>query len=178
MKRRIIAPETSSEEPVDKGRRPGLIWAILLVVVLAVHLLTTGHAVRLSVLRGILILAALGEAMAFVSFELRPRRVSEQSGRPYDPAYHGVMQDFGFYNLAFALLLGLAALDPPSSRVTIGVVVATYVVHGAAHVFRYVGLYFGGGQPIPTRPQSFELRDGLQLAAPAFGMLLFFPWSP
>ena len=155
----------------------GLIWALLLVVLLVVHILTTDGAARASVLRAILILAALGESLAFVSYELRPRQFSEQCGRPYDPAYHGVMQDFGFYNFAFALLLGLAALDPPSSRITICVVVATYVVQGTTHIFRYLGFYVGGGHPIPTRPQGFELRDGLQLAVPALGIVLFFPWT-
>ena len=153
----------------------GLIWALLLVVLLVVHILTTGGAARASVLRAILILAALGESLAFVSYELRPRQFSEQCGRPYDPAYHGVMQDFGFYNLGFALLLAVSALDPARAAIPIGVVIATYAVHAGAHILRYLGVYFGGGHAIPSRPRSFELRDGLQLLAPAVGLVLFFP---
>jgi hypothetical protein len=156
-------------------RYVGVGWAVLLVLVVVVHLVTTDAALRVAVLRAILVLAALGEALSFASFEFRPRRAAENSGRPYDPAYHGVMQDFGFYNLAIAMLLGLAAVDPQASPITLAVVVAIYLAHGTTHVFRYFGLYFGGGRPIPTRPQAFELRDGLQLAAPALGMILFFP---
>ena len=57
----------------------------------------------------------------------------------------------------------------------IGVAVVLYTVHGVTHILRYFGLYYGGGTPIPTRPQVFELRDGLQLVAAATGMVLFFP---
>jgi hypothetical protein len=85
------------------------------------------------------------------------------------------MQDFGFYNLAFAGLLGLAALDPGSDRALLGVITASYLFHAFAHILRYFGLYFGGGHPLPTRPRTLELRDGLQLIVPVLGILLFFP---
>ncbi len=183
MGQQSTAPRPSSEDSSQSWRSMRLLpggdasmWAFLIVALLVVHLLATGDLLRLAVLRGILLVTALVEALAFVSHELRPRHSLEQSGRPYDPAYHGVMQDFGFYNLAFALLLGLAVLDPTRGRVAIGVIVASYVVHALTHILRYFGLYFGGGHPIPTRPRTFELRDGLQLAAPILGLLLFFPW--
>jgi hypothetical protein len=86
-----------------------------------------------------------------------------------------VSQDFGFYNLAFALLLGLAALKPTTSTLVIVVAIALYAIHGVTHTFRYFGLYYGGGTRIPTRPQALEMRDGLQLVAAATGMVLFFP---
>ena len=183
MGQRTAVPRTSPGDSSDRQRSrsffPGgnaSLWAFSIVAILVVHLLATGDALRLGVLRGILLVTALVEAMAFVSYELRPRQSLEQSGRPYDPAYHGVMQDFASYNLAFATLLVLAALDPPRSKITIGVIVASYLTHALTHLFRYFGLYFGGGHPIPTRPQTFELRDGLQLAVPILGLLLFFPW--
>ena len=167
--------DESLSRNTPSGGIPGsFIWAALLAVVLALYF-ATGSAVHLALLRALLILTAVGEALAFMSNSLRPRRFAEQCGRPYDPAYHGVMQDFGFYNLAFALLLVLAAFDPPRYALPIGVVIASYLVHAGTHVLRYFGLYFGGGQPIPTRPRAFELRDGLQLLVPAFGMVLFFP---
>jgi hypothetical protein len=166
--------QSASPDTPSGGTTGGLFWAALLAVVLALYF-ATGSAVHLSLLRALLILTAVGEALAFVSNSLRPRRFAEQCGRPYDPAYHGVMQDFGFYNLAFALLLLLAAFDPPRYAMVIGVVVASYVIHAGTHVLRYFGFYFGGGDPIPTRPKTFELRDGLQLLVPALGMLLFFP---
>jgi hypothetical protein len=166
--------ESLSPHTPRGGTAGGYFWTALLAVVPALYL-ATGTPVHPALLRALLILTAVGEALAFVSNSLRPRRFAEQCGRPYDPTYHGVMQDFGFYNLGFALLLVLAAVDPPRYALAIGVVIASYLVHAATHVLRYFGLYFGGGQPIPTRPSAFELRDGLQLLVPAFGMILFFP---
>lgn len=168
-----VAESVLAEAPASR-LPPGLIWALLLAALLVLYF-TTGSATQLVLLRGLLVLTAVGEALAFVSNAFRPRQFAEKNGRPYDPAYHGVMQDFGFYNLAFALLLALAAIEPRNSTILIGVAVATYLVHALTHVLRYFGVYFGGGQPIPTRPQAFELRDGLQLTVPLLGMILFFP---
>ncbi len=102
-----------------------------------------------------------------------PRWFAERNGRPYAPDYHGVSQDFGFYNLGFALLFGLAASDPLASVNVIAIASVVYVIHGLTHVLRYFGLYYGDGTPIPTRPQAFEMRDGLQLLAAAVGMMPF-----
>jgi len=149
-------------------------WAFLLVGLIPIRLILSSQSTRLDVLRGILLLTAAGEGLAFVSNVFRPRRFSQRCGRRYDPSYHGVMQDFGFYNLAFTAFLALAALDPMRSARVISVVIAAYAVHGVTHVLRYRGIYYGGGTPIPTRPQRLELRDGLQLLAAAMGMALFF----
>lgn len=94
---------------------------------------------------------------------------------PTTPPYHGVSQDFGFYNAAIALLLVLAAIEPTRSGVVMPVAIALNLIHGITHVFRYSELYYGDGTRIPTRPQAFEMRDGLQLLAAATGMVLFFP---
>lgn len=174
------APEASDAGEPSRGFFPAgspSLWALLVAAIVAVHLLASGDRLRLGLLRGLLIVTALFEALAFLSYELRPQKTVERSGRPYHPGYHGILQDAGFNNLAIALLLALAAIDPIRSRVSIGVIVACYVVHATAHVLRYFGIYFGGGHPIPTRPQAFELRDGLQLAAPIVGLLLFSPWG-
>jgi hypothetical protein len=56
--------------------------------------------------------AALGEAMAAAVAIGRPRRAAALAGRPYSPAHHGLIQDFGFYNLGFAALFTWAALQP------------------------------------------------------------------
>lgn len=91
--------------------------------------------VRTAVLQGILVLAALGEALlGGFSQVFRARHMSTQTGRPYSPAYRGVVQDFGFYNFATALLLGLAARDPAGNVLLIGVLVALYAVHGGTHL--------------------------------------------
>jgi hypothetical protein len=151
-----------------------LLWVVLAALLVVLSVALVGH-VRLILLKVVLALTAIGEALAFVSNSLRPRRFAELNGRPFHPAFHGVMQDFGFYNLAFAGLLALAALDPVNSRGLLGVITASYLVHASTHILRYFGLYFGGGHAIPTRPGALELRDGLQLIVPALGIILFFP---
>jgi hypothetical protein len=121
---------------------PGTGSALLLVLSV-----TLGGDVRLTLLKVILVLTAVGEALAFVSNAFRPRRFAERNGRPFQPAFHGVMQDFGFYNLAFAALLAMAALDPRSHSGLLGVITASYFVHALTHILRYFGFYFGGVIP-------------------------------
>ena len=168
------APQPTSTDAPSERQPITLAWAVL-AVLLVVLSVTLGGYVRLTLLKVVLVLTAAGEALAFVSNSFRPRRFAEQNGRPFHPAFHGVMQDFGFYNLAFAGLLALAALDPGSNRGLLGVITASYLVHALTHILRYFGLYFGGGHSISARPRALELRDGLQLIVPALGILLFFP---
>ena len=152
-------------------------WGAVIALTGVAHVTLAAMSIRLAVLRGVLILAAAGECLGGGFGVFRPRWFAERNGRPYDPAYHGVSQDFGFYNLAFALLLALAARDPATNARVIAVAVVLYAVHGVTHMLRYVGLYYGGGTSIPTRPRAMEMRDGLQLVAAATGMVLFFPWA-
>ncbi|SRR6266481_3204802 len=151
------------------------LWGVLIALIVVANMTLVDEVIRLNVLRVILVLTAVGEGVGSANGVFRPRWFAERNGRPYDPAYHGVSQDFGFYNGAFALLLVLAAIKPTTSGVAIVVAIALYSIHGITHVFRYFGLYYGEGTPIPTRPQAFEMRDGLQLLAAAIGMVLFFP---
>ena len=152
-----------------------LLGSIVIGLVVLAHLALSAESARLAMLRVVLVFSAVGEMLGGVSNVFRCRSFAESNGRPYHPAYHGVMQDFGFYNLAFVGLFGLAALDPARSAPVIGVAIALYTLHAGSHVFRYFGLYYGGGTPIPTRPQRVELRDGLTLVAAVTGMVLFFP---
>jgi len=152
-----------------------LVWAGVLVGLAIARCAISEGSIRLHVLRGILLLMAVGEGQGSFSNIFRPQWFAEQNGRPFDPAYHGVSQDFGFYNLAFALLFGLAALDPASSTTVIAVAIVFYGIHGVTHVLRYFEVYYGGGTPIPTRSQRVEMAQGLPLVAAATGMLLFFP---
>ena len=168
------APQPASTDAPSERQPMTLVWAVL-AVLLVVLSVTLGGYVRLTLLKAVLVLTAVGEALAFVSNSFRPRQFAEQNGRPFQPAFHGVMQDFGFYNLAFAGLLALAALDPGSNRGLLGVITASYLTHALTHILRYFGIYFGGGHSISTRPRALELRDGLQLIVPALGILLFFP---
>jgi hypothetical protein len=141
----------------------------------AADLTVGGPSLRLSILRLVLLASALGEAVGGSLGIFWPRWFAEQNGRTYDPAYHGVSQDFGFYNLTTALLFTLAAVDPKRLVGVVAALTALYAVHGVSHIFRYFGLYYGGGGPIPTRSQQAELRDGLTLLASVTGMVLFFP---
>jgi hypothetical protein len=175
---RAQAGNPRQETPAGAAKRTAVeafVWGVVIALIIIANFTFRDQALRLNVLRGILILAAVGEALGSISGVFRPLWFAERNGRRYDPAYHGVTQDLGFYNLGFALLFGLGSLDPMRITSVIGVAIAMYAIHGMTHVFRYFGLYYGGGTPITTRPREFEMRDGLQLIAGAIGMVLFFP---
>ena len=179
-----MAPEGTGEVTQDRlhdspGRttRVTIVWVAVLVAFVIAHLVVSQEPIRLHMLRGLLLLMAAGEGQGSFSNLFRPRWFAEHNGRPYDPAYHGVSQDFGFYNLAFALLFGLAALNPVRSTTVIAVAIVFYGIHGVTHVLRYFEVYYGGGTPIPTRSQHVEMAQGLPLVTAAIGMALFFPWT-
>ena len=158
-----------------EGRREALVWAGTIALLLATAATVHDGANRVAVFRAVVALAAIGEAAAFVGNALRPRQFAERNRRPWDPAYHGVMQDFAFYNLAFGLMLAGAAVDPTRATMAVAIVGASYTIHALAHLGRWRGWYFGGGAPLATRPQTLELRDGLQLLAAVVGMAWFRP---
>jgi hypothetical protein len=107
------APQPAPTNAPAERQPMTLLWTVL-AVLLVVLSVTLGGSLRPTLLKAVLVLTAVGEALAFVSNSFRPRQFAELNGRPFDLAFHGVMQDFGFYNLAFAGLLALAALDPGS----------------------------------------------------------------
>jgi hypothetical protein len=162
------------ELPGARGRAP-LLWTAPLVAVAIAHVALADASSRLQFLRAVLVVMALSEGAAAVAQVFFARRFGERNGRSYAPAYHGVVQDFGFYNLAMALLFALAALDPPRHGAVIAAGIVLYAVHGLTHVLRYLGLYYGGETPIATRPRGLELRDALALLGGLAGMVLFFP---
>jgi len=155
--------------------RTTLPWAVLLVLVVIVGLGVRDEPLRHRCLQSVLILTAMAEAMAGFMYVFKARRMAERAGRPYAPAYHGAMQDFGFYNLTMALLLTLCAADLAKNAVVLWAAVALYAVHGGTHVLRYFGFYYGGETRIPTRPRDLELRDGLQLVVALAAMIVFYP---
>src|SRR5262245_11375668 len=153
--------------------RTVVVWGVLLVVVVTAGIVTADAAARRAALRAVLVLMALGEgAGAFVGMFLA-RRMAAPTGRPYDPAYHGVRQDFGFYNLAMALLLVLCAFDPERNAVVLTGAVVLYAVHGGTHLLRYLGVYYGGETAVATRPRHMELRDAAPLLVALAGVLVF-----
>jgi hypothetical protein len=132
---------------------------------------------RRQVLRLVLLVMAGGEGAGAFMQVFRARRMSALTGRPYDAAYHGVVQDFGFYNSAVAVLLVLCAIDPAGNCVVLWGAMLLYALHGGTHLLRYLGLYYGGETAIATRPRHFELRDGLPLLVALAALVLFFPHS-
>ena len=133
----------------------------------------TGVSMRVHILRGILVLVGMGEGAAAVAYIFNARRFSERNGRPYSAVYHGMMQDFGFYNLAIALLCMLTAIDPVVNVAGIWVIMVLYTVHGVTHLLRYFGLFIGG--ETRSRPREFESNDALPLIVALAGITLFFP---
>jgi hypothetical protein len=152
-------------------------WVALLLIVVAVGLSVNDESTRDTALRTVLALTAVAEATAGFTYVFLARRMAERGGRPYAAAYHGVMQDFGFYNLTMALLLLLCAADPASRLVVLWAAIALYSVHGATHLLRCLGYYYGGETRVPTRPPHLELRDAMQLLVALAGMLVFYPAS-
>jgi hypothetical protein len=150
-------------------------WVALLVLLVAAGLVVNDDSTRAEALRTVLLLTAAAEGTAGFMYVFRARRMAERSGRPYAATYHGVMQDFGFYNLTMALLFALCALEPGRNIVILRAAIVLYAVHGATHVLRYFGYYYGGETRIPTRAPGLELRDALQLIVALAGMLVFYP---
>jgi hypothetical protein len=148
-------------------------WGSIVLVLTAGAFWIRESPLRPEALRAVLVLMASGELLAAVMLVFRARRMADLAGRVYSASYHGLVQDFGFYNFAVALLLILCAVDPERNRVVLPVAVVLYGLHGGTHLLRYFGLYYGGETSIPTRPARMELRDALPLLAGLAGVLLF-----
>src|SRR5262245_29529626 len=148
-------------------------WSSVIVVALIASSLVPEGPRRVSVLRAILLLMAAGETAAGILQVFLGRQAATMAGRTYSASYHGLVQDFGFYNLAMATLFVLGAVDPGRNRVVLPVAMLLYGVHGGTHVLRAFGIYYGGERAIATRPPAYEMRDGLPLVAALVGLLLF-----
>lgn len=159
----------------DASGRTILVWPVLVALLLTAGFTLEEGFLRSALLRLVLVGMALGEALGAFLQIFRARLSAPLNGRTYSPDYHDVQQDFGFYNLAFAILFTLAALEPERNSGLIAVAILFYAIHGVTHLLRYLGLYYGGGGPLATRPRRLELRDALVLLTPALGLALFFP---
>ncbi len=159
---------------IDGANTPRVVaWSAIVVAALIGRYLVPEGSTRDLVVRAILLLMAAGEAAAGVLQVFRARQTAAMAGRTYSASYHGLVQDFGFYNLAMATLFVLGAVDPARNRVVLPVAVLLYGVHGGTHVLRAFGIYYGGETAIPTRRSAHEMRDGLPLLAAVIGLLLF-----
>jgi hypothetical protein len=147
-------------------------YTLILLAVATGSFCLRGASLQYEALRIVLVLMAAGEALAAFMLVFRARRMAEVAGRPYSAAYHGLVQDFGFYNLAMATLFVLCAVDPEGNRVALPVAIGLYALHGGTHLLRYFGLYYGGETSIPTRPPGHELRDALPLLVALAALLV------
>lgn len=159
----------------ENRTRTLVIGAAVIGLVVVGGLVVDDPGIREGALRSALLLAAAGEAVGGGMQVLAARRMSAYTGRPYAPAYHGTVQDFGFYNLAMALLLARAAMDAAARSAILPAVVALYGVHGGTHLLRFFGLYYGGDAAVPTRSRDLELRDALPLLAALAAFVAFRP---
>lgn len=130
-------------------------------------LFVSGDAGRLAVLRAILVLVAGGELLGAIGQGLLTRSLFERQGRPDHPLHRGAVQDFSFYNLAMAVALLLAALDPVKNSVVISVYVLLSCLHGGAHVIR--------STRVSGSDRGVEIKQGLPLLVVALAMILFRP---
>ena len=172
----MIGARASMTEPATSAAvKTALVWGGVLLALVTAGFIAKDEPTRRHGLQVVLLLMAAGEGLGAYIGVFRARRMAEPTGRPYDPAYHGVRQDFGFYNLAMALFFLLCAANPERNVVVLPAAILLYAVHGGTHLLRYFGLYYGGETPIPTRPRHFELRDALPLLVAVAGLLLFYP---
>jgi hypothetical protein len=160
-------------ESVTATARTARVWGGVLLLVVAAGFLANDPVLRRQGLRATLLLIAAGEGLAGLMQVFRVQRMSEWGGRPYDAAYHGLVQDFGFYNLALAMLFAFGGVEPEANAVVLPVAIALYALPGGTHVLRYFGVYYGGETSIPSRPRHLELRDGLPLIVAVVAMVLF-----
>ena len=155
--------------------RPVASWGGILIAAVVLDVALRDAAMRRLALQLVLLAMAGGEGVAASMQIFRARHMGGLTGRPYDAAYHGVVQDFGFYNLAVALMLTLCALDPTRNVAVLIGAIALYAVHGGTHLLRWFGCYYGGETAVATRPRQLELRDGLPLLVALAALLLFYP---
>src|SRR2546430_16046845 len=102
------------------------VWSGVVLVLVSARFLAKDEPSRRLGLQAVLTLMAAGEAVGAFAGVFRARRMAEPTGRPYDPAYHGVRQDFGFYNLAMALLFALCAVNPERNIVVLPAAIVLY----------------------------------------------------
>jgi len=165
----------AARNSITAAARMAMVWGGLLLVVVGAGSTMRDEPMRRVGLRVVVSLMAAGEGCAAFMQVFRARRLSAVTGRPYDAAYHGMVQDFGFYNLAMGLMLGLCAANPERGGVVLPAAIVLYAVHGGTHLLRYFGLYYGGEVSVPTRPRYFELRDALPLLVGLAGIVIFYP---
>jgi hypothetical protein len=146
--------------------------SIILAVALSLSLFVVAHLVsgepgRQVVLRVILVLVATAEFFGAIGQGLLTRSLFDRQGRPDHPLHRGAIQDFSLYNLAMAVALLLAGLDPAKNSVVINVYVLLSCLHGGVHLVR--------SARASCCDRGAEVRQGLPLLVAALAMVLFHP---
>jgi len=156
-----------------QDRKPtpaSLALAILLSLILLLLSSTVTGASRGVMLQAVLLSIALGELGGGLTQAFLTRSLFDRAGRPYHSGHHGVVQDFGLYDLAMAAILLVVASRPEAYAAILYIVTALYAFHGIVHVLRYKGVVAGAD---PN--QELDLRQGLPLLVAALGLFLFRP---
>jgi hypothetical protein len=162
----FLAFTLQDRKPTSVAMVLSTVAALLLVVLASV----VDDAWRPYALRAVLLLIAVGELVGGVTQAFLTRPLFARAGRPYHPGHHGIVQDFGLYDLAMAAILVCIAIAPQSRSPVLGVVTMLYAVHGLVHLLRSRRL-LAGADPDP----GADLRQGLPLLIGALGLLLFRP---
>jgi len=151
-----------------KSTSASIIMSVFLSLILVVAAdLVPDEPGRGIVLRVILVLIVAAELLGAIGQGLLTRSLFERQGRPDHPLHRGTAQDFSFYNLAMAIALLLAALDPVRNSVVINVYVLLSCTHGAAHLIRFARSAWAD--------RGADIRQGLPLLVAALALVLFRP---
>ena len=156
-----------------QDRKPTSVATILSIaagLTLVLLASTLADAWRLPILRVVLYSLALGELVGGLTQALLVPSLFARASRPYHPGHHGVVQDFGLYDLAMAGILIAIAIAPDAYGPILGIVTALYALHGLAHLLRHEGI-IAGADPDP----GADVRQGPPLLVGALGLFLFRP---
>ena len=133
----------ASDEPEKPAIGLALLAVLLASIALALAIAVRDDALRLTVLRGFLLLLAASEGFFGASALFWPRRSDTGSYAIY------VRQHVGIYNLFAVLIYVLAALDPVGNIAMLQAAIALYVGHAGYELCCFLGI----PQPC-VRPES------------------------
>ena len=150
-----------------KSTGASIAMSVVLTFTAVLAALFIASETRLAVLRLVLLVVATAEVLGAIGQGLFTRSLFKRQGRPDHPIHRGAIQDFSFYNLAMAVALILAALDPLKNSVVIDVYILLSLIHGGAHMIRFAF--------VSSSDRGAEVRQGLPLFVVALTMILFHP---
>ncbi len=156
-----------SDEPEKPAIGLALLAVILASIALALAIAVRDDALRLTVLRGFLLLLAASEGFFGASALFWPRRSDTGSYAIY------VRQHVGIYNLFAVLIYVLAALDPVGNIAMLQAAITLYVGHAGYELCCFLGL--GAAAEQSFKPRRAYLIDAVTLLAIISPVALFYP---